>query len=165
MLVAQHSLPRPRSAEPVHAAAPFFCALAAVLALAGAAQAAERGLMISHPWIRSILPSLPAAGYFTLSNETATPRELVGARSPACGSLTLHRSISRGGTERMEMVKSVTVPAHGAVSFAPGGYHLMCLSPSGAVRPGQAIAVTLSFADGNTVTTDFPVRGAAGTRQ
>jgi hypothetical protein len=109
-----------------------------------------------------IIPLRPAAGYFTLVNESARPRTLVGAASPDCGMLMLHRSVSQGGVERMAMVKSIPVPAHGSVVFEPGGYHLMCMSPATSLRPGAAAPVTLSFADGGSVAVDFPVRNAIG---
>lgn len=107
-----------------------------------------------------MLPSRPAAGYFTLSNTSAKDRTLVGAETPACGKLMLHRSIHQGGQDRMEMVSSAPVPGHGTVKFAPGGNHLMCLSPTADVAPGHALTVTLRFADGGTLAVIFAVRGA-----
>ncbi len=133
-----------------------------VTALLGAAIAAPAGMSISGQWFRLIMPSLPAAGYFTLSNATSAPQKLVGAQSSACGTLMLHRSVSANGTERMVMVPSVTVPAHGSVRFAPGGYHLMCMSPRPEMTPGQSVPVTLRLADGETVSATFPVRNATG---
>ena len=127
-----------------------------------AALADEPGLSVSAPWMRLVVPSRPAAGYFTLENDTAKATALTGAESPACGSLMLHRSLHQDGTDRMVMVRSVPLPPHGRVTFAPGGYHLMCMAPSAAVRPGKTVPVTLHFADGATLTTDFPVRGATG---
>ena len=108
------------------------------------------------------MPSLPAAGYFTLSNASGTPETLIGAASPACGMLMLHRSVDQGGQERMVMVDKVPVPPQGKVSFMPGSYHLMCMSPTTAMRPGQSVPVTLRFADGGLLTARFPVRSATG---
>jgi hypothetical protein len=127
-----------------------------------AAHAAEPGLVISQPWLRLIIPSRPAAGYFVLSNETGRTRTLVGAASPGCGALMLHRSVNDNGQERMEMVASVSVPAHGEVKFAPGGYHLMCMSPTAAAARGGSVSVTLRFQDGGSLVAIFPVRGATG---
>ena len=133
-------------------------------ALAGAmgAVAGEDGLALTDPWFRLVMPSLPAAGYFTLSNSGAAAQSLVGASSPGCGMLMLHRSINDGGKERMVLVQSVAVAPHGKVSFAPGGYHMMCMSPTAALRPGQSVPVTLRFADGGSLTASFPVRNATG---
>jgi hypothetical protein len=138
------------------------CAVCGALATGAAAQAGEAGLSLSSPWFRLVMPSLPAAGYFTLSNPTSEAHTLVGAASPGCGSLMLHRSISANGEEQMVMVQSVAVPPHGKLSFAPGGYHLMCISPSAQLRPGRSVPVTLRFADGGSLTATFPVRNATG---
>ncbi len=132
------------------------------LATGAAAPLPAQGLELSGQWFRLIMPSLPAAGYFTLSNASSMARTLVGAQSPACGMLMLHRSVSNNGEERMVMVPRITVPAHGNVQFAPGGYHLMCLSPRPAMSPGQSVPVTLRFADGAILTALFPVRNATG---
>jgi periplasmic copper chaperone A len=137
-------------------------ALAGTLAIAGSARAGEPGVSLSHPWMRTIIPSRPAAGYFTLKNDSATARALVGAASPACGMLMLHRSVNEHGVEHMIMQKRIPLPAHGTLTFAPGGYHLMCMKPTAAVRPGNSVPVTLKFADGGTLTTPFPVEGVGG---
>ena len=55
----------------------------------------------------------------------------------------LHQSKEENGVEKMLPVKSVPVPAHGTLSFAPGGYHLMCMQPQASMvhrqkRPGHA---------------------------
>lgn len=134
-------------------------AILAGLALTAAAQAADGALSVRDPFMRTIIPARPAAGYFTLVNDGDAPRKLVGVQSPDCGALMLHRSVREGGQDRMEMVDAVTIPAHDSVEFAPGGYHLMCMSPSPAVRKGGAITVTLKFGDGSALATEFPVRG------
>ncbi len=136
-------------------------ALAATGASAPAA-AAETGVSLSDGYVRMIIPARPAAGYFTLTDDSDTVATLTGASSPGCGSVMLHQSKSENGTETMVAVKSVAVPAHGSVSFAPGGYHLMCMQPSATLKPGTTVPVTLTFADGGTLTADFPVRGATG---
>lgn len=134
--------------------------LLGLLAVATDARAADSGLKVSDPWMRTIIPSRPAAGYFTLSNETGKAHALVGAASPACGMLMLHESIHRNGRERMVMRKWIAVPAHGKVTFAPGGFHLMCMSPKKAqMVPGHKVPVTLRFEDGSSVTVNFPVHG------
>lgn len=135
--------------------------LAAVLVVPLPARAAD-GLSLHDQWMRLIVASRPAAGYFVLENDGATARDLVGAESPACGQLMLHRSVRENGQDKMVMVKRIPVPAHGKVSFAPGGYHLMCMSPAKEMARGKNVSVTLKFADGATLKTDFPVRGATG---
>lgn len=112
--------------------------------------------------IRVLLPSRPAGGYFDLDNHGASPLTLIGAKSPGCGSLMLHRSTASGGTEQMVAVDQVSVPAHGSIQFAPGGYHLMCMGPASGLQPGGTVSVTLEFSGGGTLTTNFTVEGAHG---
>ena len=138
------------------------------------------GLAVSGQWMRALAAGLPAAGYFTLANGSERPVRLVGARSAACGSLTLHQTVrqhtmsamsgmdpqnpARGmpGMSMMQPVAGVPVPAHGTIRFMPGGYHLMCEQPTGAVQPGQGIPVTLLFEPGGSIEAVFPVRSARG---
>ncbi len=133
------------------------------LSLVLPAGAAETGITLSGGWIRSITASRPAAIYFTLNNAGGVDKQLVGASSPACEKTMLHQSKSEGGVHKMLPVKSVAVPAHGHLDFAPGGYHAMCMSPKKeAMKTGTKVPVTLSFADGGTLTAEFPVRDAMG---
>lgn len=131
--------------------------------VSGATMGAEPELTVSGAWIRFIMPSVPAAAYFRLSNTGAKPRVLVGADSPACGTLMLHESLVEGGMDRMIMLQSVRVPARGHVDFTPGRLHLMCMAPSKRMTPGAQVAITLRFADGEKIATRFPVRNATGT--
>jgi copper(I)-binding protein len=122
--------------------------------------APETGVTVAAPWMRYLLPSLPAAGYMVLNNNGDTAAVITGASSPACGSLMLHQSTDSGGMAMMMDVQQVSVPAHGSVSFSSGGYHLMCMAPRMAV--GGKVAVTLTFADGATLAALLPVYGAQG---
>jgi len=137
-------------------------ALAALLVAAGMgdrpAVAGEADLVLSGGYMQTTIPAVPAAGYFTLENKGETDRELVGASSPGCGSVMLHKSEEVNGVSTMGHVDSVPVPAHNSITFAPGGYHLMCMSPTASLKPGSSVPVTLTFKNGGTVTGDFPVR-------
>lgn len=139
----------------------------AILALCAAPAAARNAgppprLVVSNAWIRALRAPTPAAAYFTLSNTSDRPRVFVGSSSPDCGELMMHQSRNLGGAESMIMVSRRIVPPHGQIAFAPGGYHLMCLSPSRVVRPGGWIPITLRFADGQRLLVRFPVRAPGG---
>jgi copper(I)-binding protein len=126
------------------------------------AASAAGGVTIEKPWMRLIIKARPAGGYFTLRNNTDAPIQLIGASSTACGMVMLHQTKEENGVEKMLPVKSVTVSAHGKVSFAPGGYHLMCMKPQSSMVLGRSVPVTLKFADGKTLTAPFPVKGPSG---
>lgn len=118
--------------------------------------------VVSDAWFRALPSDLPAGGYFTLRNTGSATLTLIGAASPACGMLMLHKSDESGGMSRMQDVSALEVPPAGAVQFAPGGYHLMCMNPTAAMKPGATVTVTFSFKGGSTLMADFAVRDAAG---
>jgi len=126
------------------------------------APAIAADVAISGAWFRALPSGQPAGGYFTMKNGGSAPVQLVAAESAACGMLMLHQTVSNNGTSRMEDVKNVSVPANGTVSFDPGSYHLMCMNPGSAMRPGKSVPVTLVFSDGSKVRINFIVKNAAG---
>ena len=117
---------------------------------------------VTHAWLRALPGGLPAGGYFTLHNPTGKTLTLRAASSPACGMLMLHKSQTMSGMASMDNVETVDVRAGGTLDFSPGGYHLMCMQPKASLKPGSMASVTLIFADGDKITTDFAVRGANG---
>ena len=160
MRMTMPSPSRPRGpARNTGALAALMLAAVAATAWSLPAAAAEAGVTLTDGYIRTIIPTRPAAGYFTLTNDGAADRTLVAASSPGCGSVMLHKSVSENGVEKMLPVASVAVPAHKSISFAPGGYHLMCMKPDTSVKPGGSVSMTLMFKDGGTVNAAFPVRG------
>jgi periplasmic copper chaperone A len=136
--------------------------ISGILSAGVRATADEHGLEVSGAYMQTTIPSRPAAGYFTLKNNGDVDRVLVEASSPGCESVMIHKSESVGGMVKMLMVDSVPVPAHQGVAFAPGGYHLMCMSPAESLKPGSSVPVTLTFEGGISLTSDFPVRSAGG---
>jgi periplasmic copper chaperone A len=146
---------------------PGLAAVSVALGLCGLAgpAAASQPLTISHAWLRFLTPQIPAAGYFTLDNTGQHAAVLTGATSPDCGKLMLHKSVVHSRSASMQMVADVIIPAHGSVTFQPGGYHLMCMSPSPAIAPGHSVPVSLLFKDGSSVAAPFPVYGAKGKPQ
>lgn len=125
----------------------------------GAATASGSKLAVSHGWMQFIIPSRPAAGYFTLRNESGATRVLVAASSPACGRLVLHQSQESGGSARMVVLNSVAIPPYQTIKFEPGSYHLMCMAPASFLRPGARAMVTLHFMNGEKLRVPFAVRG------
>lgn len=136
-------------------------ACAAGLLMASAAQADQAaGIKATHGWIRVLPANLPAGGYVTLNNVADTPAVLNGASSPRYTRVMLHQSTTEGGMGRMKMIEQLAIPAHGNVTFAPGGYHLMLMQAHTPVSAGESIPLTLDFADGSHVQVSFKARPA-----
>ena len=138
------------------------CRVAIAIALLLPVTAAAAPIAVTDAWIRALPGKLPAGGYFNLHNVTTKTVTLNGASSSACGMLMLHKSESMGGMSRMADVATIAVAPGATLKFAPGGYHLMCMDPSPAIRRGAKVSVVLEFSDGSKISTVFVVRGANG---
>jgi copper(I)-binding protein len=132
----------------------------AVLMMFLAPVAAHAQITVQKPWMRYLLPNLPAAAYMVVHNHGDSPAVLSGAASPACGMLMLHQSQDDSGMAMMMDVPTITIPAHGSLTLAPGGYHLMCMQP--VMKTGAKVNITLSFKNSGDVVLSVPVYGPAG---
>lgn len=132
--------------------------LAILLTTCAAAQAAP--FDVSGAWFRSLPGGAPAGGYFTAQNNTQREVAITGVSSGACGMLMMHQSRATGGMSGMDMVDQVRLPPGGKVSFAPGGYHLMCEQPK--MKIGDKVPVAITLSNGTKVMVAFAVRNAAG---
>lgn len=133
------------------------CVLAALAPFSVQAKSTS-DVLATQAWVRWLPGDLPAAGYLTLENKSDHALDLVGASSPAYGSVMLHRTVRNGSTSSMEMVDKVSVGAHQALAIAPGGYHFMLEKPRRTIHPGDTIELKLDFSDGSTLDVPMPVK-------
>jgi len=121
--------------------------------------------------------SRPATGtgviYATLHNNAVLADHLIGASSPLARHIGLHETSETkmpgmstsmgnmpmtGSMTSMKSVRSIRVPAHGATSLAPGGYHLIMLDLRSDLKAGETVPLRLHFARAGWVTTSVQVR-------
>ena len=133
------------------------------LAMATAAHAAGTTVHATDAWVRWLPNKLPAACYVTLTNSSDKPvdLDLEHVTSPDYDSVMLHRTVSSGSTSQMEMVDKATVPAHGVLKIAPGGYHFMLEDAKHKIAPGDTVHLRMKFSDGTTLDTPFAVKSPA----
>ncbi len=115
-------------------------------------------LQVRDAWVRWLPGNLPAGGYITLVNTGDQPTSLIAASCPDYAQVSLHRSRTVAGTSQMIAVHKVTVAPHSSLVFAAQGYHLMLAHPNRILKPGDRVAVTLSFAEGAALTVPFELR-------
>ena len=143
-----------------------FCRIAFALPLVAAAlptfAASSSSIMVSDCWIRSMPGDTPSGGYFKLMNMSEKAIDLVGVDTEAFGMSMLHETQSSGSTSKMIMVDKASVPAKGALAFAPGGYHVMFEHAKKPLTIGSSIPVTFKFSDGESVEAQCAVKNAAG---
>ena len=127
-------------------------AVAAGLAAASIAHAAPK---VEAAWTRPAAQGQTGAGFMTLKNPDARPDALVAVESPLARTVQIHQSAMSDGMASMKPLSRVELPAGGGVTFAPGGYHLMLIGLAKAVKVGDAVPATLSFASGAKVKVSF----------
>jgi len=133
----------------------------AVLALP-LAQAAAAQVVLEGAWVRALPPTQTrTAAYLTVRNAGAEAVVISGASTPIAGRVELHETLQSEGMMRMEEQSEVRVPAGAAVSFAPGGLHLMLLDLDTMPAVGDAVELCLTIDGAPLCTTAETRRDAA----
>jgi copper(I)-binding protein len=113
--------------------------------------AAASGVTASDPWVKSAPDGMTAA-FVTLSNPTDTEQALVSATTPVSPMVQLHEMVMQDGQMVMQEKKGgIAVPAKGSAVLEPGGNHIMLMGLTSAVKAGDQVPLTLTFASGLTV--------------
>lgn len=120
------------------------------------------GIEISDAWGRPS-PSVATAGVFfmTINNNGADGDALIGATSPACGTVELHESyMNEEGAMAMQPVagRQIAVPAGGSAILEPGGLHVMCIEKLEDFAEGAELELTLQFQNAGEMTFDVEIR-------
>jgi copper(I)-binding protein len=110
-----------------------------LLAAAAASQAQVEARAV---WARATVQGQTTAGaYMQLtSRERAS---LVGAESPAAGSVEIHETRMEGKVMRMRALSRLELPPGKTVELKPGGYHMMLLSLRRPLKKGDVVPIRL----------------------
>lgn len=144
----------------------FFALLALAASLAtplSAHQYKAGSLSIAHPWSRQTAPGQSVGGAFmTIANAGAQPDQLLGGSTPAAERIEIHSMSMDGGVMRMRpLPDGLPVPAHGALTLQPGGFHIMLIGLKQPLALGTRIPVTLRFRRAGAVTVELAVESVA----
>lgn len=135
-----------------------------LLVAAGQACAGECLPRLREGWIR-LAPGAMAmpmlAGFGRIENPCTAAVTVVGARSPAFGDVSLHRTSLSGGISRMRPVPELAIAAGGVAILAPGGLHLMLMQPAAPIAAGAKVPVSLRLQDGREVAGELVARSPA----
>ena len=130
-----------------------------------AALALATTIAVSDVWSRPAIAT--GVVYMRITNRGDAPERLDAARSPAGRGVEIHRSVDEShsmpgmvmpGVMSMDRVRSVTIPAHGSVTFAPGGLHLMLIGLHRELHTNMQFPVTLHFVGAGWMTVKARVR-------
>ncbi len=123
----------------------FFAGATIAAALLASFPAFASDISISHAWTKESIGRVPnGAAFFNVENVGPEDR-IIGATSDISDRTELHTHIMEGNVMKMRQVDGVAVPAHGAVAFKPGSYHVMFLGLHDPLKAGEHIKFTLEF--------------------
>ncbi len=128
----------------------------------GPAAAAAAEVSVSDAWVRSTDAAddkTMSAAFMTIHNDTDDDVRLIGASSPAAGTVQLHEMAMVDGTMSMQQVpRGITIVAGRGQLLRPGGYHVMLMDLKRRLRVGDEVSLTLRFADRSPVEVQAPVK-------
>jgi hypothetical protein len=116
-------------------------------------------LDIHEAWIKNLPPAVPVrAGYMTIRNTQAIAVSIIAIRSDVFTSVEIHRTIAEDGMMRMEPVPTLVIEPDSSVQLAPGGLHLMMMSPAEPTKPGDVLQIVIELDDGSTQSLNMTVK-------
>jgi len=134
----------------------------AALSLFASPLRAAQTITAGDAWSRPAIDT--GVVYFTIHNRGAVADRLIDAASPVAQHVEFHQTMSgqamSGMTTEMHRLDSVSVPAGGTLSFAPGGYHIMLVGLRRTLTTGQWFPLRLRFARAGWIVVKSQVRGA-----
>ena len=132
----------------------LLAAASAVLLSAGLATAGD--ITVENAKARVIVPTNPAAAYFTIKNAGAADK-LVGVSTPAFARAELHTHKMEGDVARMLKIEALEVPAKGEAALKSGGDHVMLFEAAKPLKVGDSFPLTLTFEKAGAVEIEVTV--------
>ena len=138
----------------------------ALLVIAGATNTIASELKIGdleihQPWSRATPKGAKVgAGYLVIKNTGKTADRLIGGEMQAAKRVEVHEMKLDKGIMRMRPLKSgLEILPGQSVALKPGGYHLMFMGLSSAIKKGEPFKATLVFEKAGRVELEFAVSG------
>ncbi len=127
-----------------------------VAAIAVSACGSPPGVEARDAWSRPVPPVAPATAVFVeIHNGTTDVVTLTGADSAACSELQLHETaLDEAGVMSMRPLAGLAIAPGDKETLAPGGIHLMCMSPDTAL---EEFAITLRLRNAEDVVVEVIV--------
>lgn len=126
--------------------------LAALLLAIPFAQGATSYIHVDDGWARA-MPAVTTTtvGYLRIMNHGDTDDVLLGARFDGVRVSEVHETTRDGATLSMRHRQSLTIPAGGSVTLAPGGMHLMLIDAQQPLVVGGKLQGVLLFQNAGEV--------------
>jgi copper(I)-binding protein len=108
-----------------------------------------------------VLPAVsgnPGAAYFTVTNGTGQPAALAAATVEGASKAEMHESMAGS----MQPLTVLTLGPGAAVTFEPGGRHVMVFGVPQSLKAGGTAKITLTFSGGQTASGPLQVAAPGG---
>lgn len=138
----------------------FLPLLAALLLPLHASASSLSSVQVRDAYARPSLAGV-TTGVVFLTMSSHHDDAVLAVSTPAAKSAELHDHLHEGGMMRMRKVDQVALAAGKPVAFRPGGLHVMLFGVSPALKEGDAISLTFTFAKHEPITIEVPVREEA----
>ncbi len=125
-------------------------------------------LTVEDGWVKSVAAGEDMTGAFgALNNSSDKEITVVSASSPSAGMVELHEVAAGadGSNVMQEKKDGFVIPAKDHLHLVPGENHIMLMSLTGALAPGDTVTVTLTMKDGSTVSAALPVKEFTGANE
>lgn len=122
---------------------------------------------IRDPWIKAADQGMTAA-FATVVNDGNEAVKIVSASAASAAKTVELHEMAEDSSGSMVMRKKpdgLTVKAGQSHDLDPGGDHLMFMDIASAIKPGDEVAITLTFADDSTLDFTAPARSFAGAQE
>ena len=126
--------------------------------VAAAATAPSHDMQVKQAWARATPPGVQVgAAYAVIENAGSAADRLLAVETDVCQVVEIHSTSHADGRMQMRPVESVDVPAHGRVTFGPGGLHLMLVDLKQPLRAGERLPITFVFRTAGRISVQAPI--------
>lgn len=133
----------------------------------GEQPAADDALItVTDPWVKAAEDGMTSA-FGTITNTTDAELTLVSVTTEASEEMELHQTSSdgAGGMSMEEKEGGFPIPAGSDLVLEPGGDHIMLMSLTGPLQPGDEVELVLQFEDGSEQPISATVKDFAGAEE
>lgn len=120
---------------------------------------AGASITVHDPWVRSAPPNAKVlAAYMVIMNKSDEERSVVAISSSTFRKIEMHKTEMHEGMMKMILQNTLSIPAGGALTLEPGGYHLMLMNPEAVPLEGDLVNFELYLDNEKIITVNAPVR-------
>jgi periplasmic copper chaperone A len=118
-------------------------------------------ISVEHPWARATpAGAKTGAAYLTLVNNGTSADRLIRASTPMAEKVQVHQEIDDNGVMKMRELPVVEIGPGAALTFKPGGTHMMIIGLKQPLKKGQTFPLTLDFEKAGKIDLQIPIAKA-----